>query len=623
MSSSKKIFRYFIFTSASIVSGILISAFFVNGGKLIYSHVKNQTASAIENTQPADAIGSGEAKENKIGYFIKNPKLEPKIGAEAYLIGDIDTGEILLEKNPDKALPIASVSKLMTSLVSLESFNSEDMAKVSKKSLNTYGESGNLSLGEKLKISDLLYPLLLESSNDTAEVLASYVDRDKFLNEMNEKARELGMKNTFYDDPSGLSAKNVSTVSDLFKLAKYIKEKDGQIFEITQKPKADLGRHVWFNNNKLITQKNYLGGKSGFTDSAQKTGVALFNVPITKDGAGRNIGIITLRSQDRFHDTLALVNYAKQNLYYGEKDKALSFVPIEKRNELTIKDWVDLTFVGDIMLDRGVRKSVNKNLGNDYKALFKNLSLIASADIAFGNLEGPLSDKGRDLQNLYSFRMAPESLIALKDAGFDALSIANNHIGDWGRPAFDDTLARLKENNILAVGGGINSNEAERPKIIEKNGLKIGFLGFSDVGPESMEARTNSSGILLASNPRLPEIIENASREVDALIVSFHWGEEYQKPTVRQKYLAHLSIDKGAKIIVGTHPHVIQDTEEYEDGYIMYSLGNFIFDQAFSKETMQGLMVEIKLDKTGILKTRKELVKLDKNFQPQTPTPLQ
>ncbi len=253
-----------------------------------------------------------------------------------------------------------------------------------------------------------------------------------------------------------------------------------------------------------------------------------------------------------------------------------------------------LSFVGDIMLDRSVRKSVEKNFGGDYGKLFEKVGALKESDILFGNLEGPLSDKGRDLRNLYSFRFATSTLPVLEAAGFDALSIVNNHVGDWGKAAFDDTLLRLKASTILPVGAGAGKAEASAPRIIEKNGIRFGFIGVTDVGPDWLVAGTTTSGILLASDPNLSEIISAAASACDVLVVSIHWGVEYEKlHNARQEKIGHLLVDSGAKLVVGHHPHVVEDIEEYGDGLIAYSLGNFIFDQYFSAETMQGGLLNV------------------------------
>ena len=280
---------------------------------------------------------------------------------------------------------------------------------------------------------------------------------------------------------------------------------------------------------------------------------------------------------------------------------------------------ITLNFVGDIMLDRAVLKSVEKNFKGDWNSLFENVGELSRADILFGNLEGPVSVGGKKSGSVYSFRMSPASLEAVAEAGFDVLSIANNHIGDWGSVAFADTLDAISSEGMKYAGGGWSKSEAKAPTIIEKNGIKIGFLGFSDVGPKWMEAKNNTPGILSASDPDFDQIVQNASRKVDILVVSFHFGEEYKKHTKRQETLAHRAIDDGAKLIIGSHPHIIQETEEYGGGLISYSLGNFIFDQKFSKETMEGLLLEATVTKDGLKDYSTKIIKLDSSFVPQSP----
>lgn len=281
---------------------------------------------------------------------------------------------------------------------------------------------------------------------------------------------------------------------------------------------------------------------------------------------------------------------------------------------------VTLDFVGDIMLDRAVKKNVEEKFNGDYSALFKNVTEISKADIAFANLEGPVSTGGKKSGSVYSFRFSPTSLEAVADAGFDVLNIANNHIGDWNSIAFADTLDNIASAGLKYTGGGWNKKESETPVVIEKNNIKIGYLGFTDVGPDWMEAGDSEPGILIASDPNFDQIIQNASNQVDVLIVSFHWGVEYKKHTDRQAQLAHLAIDSGAKIVVGHHPHVSQDTEEYNGGLIAYSLGNFIFDQKFSEETMQGLLLEATVTEDGLKSYSTKVIKLNESFIPQTPT---
>jgi poly-gamma-glutamate synthesis protein (capsule biosynthesis protein) len=162
----------------------------------------------------------------------------------------------------------------------------------------------------------------------------------------------------------------------------------------------------------------------------------------------------------------------------------------------------------------------------------------------------------------------------------------------------------------------LNKTSAETPTIINKNGMKIGFLAFSDVGPSDMAAGDNTPGILLASDPDFDNIIKNASKQVDDLVVSFHFGVEYQtKHNARQEQLAHEAVDDGAKIVIGTHPHVAEDTEVYKNAFIAYSLGNLVFDQSENADTMQGMVLEMKLYKNGSMTVKKDTTQLNSAFQ--------
>lgn len=615
----------------SIIWIILIISIF-----LIFIFLKNINYKKNEqNKNTAIAIQSlnslnTEESNLKHSYFIKDLNDLPKISASAYLVGDLDTGEIILTKNKDEQFPLASVSKLMTALVTKELIKEDVVALISKKALATYGENGNFKAGEKIKISDIFYPLLLESSNDAAEIIAEYFNRDFFIKKMNQTADNLELSKTTFEDPSGLSPLNQSTAFDMFKLIEYIKQKNPELLQITTKSSYSNEKHNWFSNNQFLHKEGYLGGKSGYTDPALQTVISTFSIPLSETGT-RNIAITLLHSKDRFKDVENILKYLNKNVYYGQETDA-NITWVKEKNNLPVlydQDFVTLLFGGDIMLDRGVKNSVNKNFNGDYSKLFENLSLselLKNSDIVFANLEGPASLIGKDMRNLYSFRMDPSSIPALKSIGISVVSVANNHVGDWGRDAYIDTLNRLKENEILYVGGGINTSEAETPAIIEKYGMKIGYLGFSDVGPNWMKSEEEKAGILLASNPRFDEIIQNASKQVDHLIVSFHFGDEYQtKHNTRQEYLAHKAIDAGAKIVIGHHPHVVEDTEVYSPkdctqsscmGFIAYSLGNFIFDQGFSANTMEGMLLEMKLNKVGEITIKKNIVKLNKFFQP-------
>jgi hypothetical protein len=278
---------------------------------------------------------------------------------------------------------------------------------------------------------------------------------------------------------------------------------------------------------------------------------------------------------------------------------------------------VSLLAVGDIMLDRGVEQMVNQHGGGDFNFVFAELKDFKSgADLVIGNLEGPAAWGGVDSGGEYSFHASPLSLSVLKAIGFDILTVANNHANDWGPEAFVETLDNLAKNEIAFIGGSYNYSLAREPVIFEKNNLRLGFLGFSDVGPAGLVAG-QTPGILSASDPNFSELINKASQQVDVLVVSIHWGEEYQVVhNPRQSNIARQAIDAGAKIVLGHHPHVVQDEEYYKAGYVAYSLGNFVFDQYFSQATMEGLALKLEIDKDGVTHVEKKLVKLNKRFQP-------
>jgi D-alanyl-D-alanine carboxypeptidase len=626
--------RLVSWTLFAVLVGVFIASLFFNNTwykkiphlkenifSLKVNYPTKNTASVVQVIAPTP-ITPNEAPTTPQYYYVnKDESGGPKVSAKAFLVGDLNTGEVILSKNQDQKFPIASVSKLMTALVTSKIMSPDDTAKVTKVALTAEGRSegqnGELEPGETIKVADLLYPLLLESSNSAAEVLAEYFGKNDFISKMNEEAENLKMSSTSYGDPSGLSINNQSTASDLFKLTGYLVQNNPDLIKITTYRSYSDKKQSWSNISQFLSDAGYMGGKSGYTDAALQTDVALYSLPLGQAGS-RPIAITLLQSNDRKKDIETIVKYLNKNIYYGGPADANTNWVTERIGapDLGDPDYVTLAFGGDIMLDRGVRASVVKNFNDDYSALFENLNIFKNSDIAFANLEGTASDQGKNINNLYSFRMDPDVIPTLKGAGISILSVANNHVGDWGLPAFTDTLSRLKENEIQYTGGGLDKTEAKTPTIIEKNGIKIGFLGFSDVGPDNMGADVNEPGILLANDPDFNQIIKNASKQVDDLVVSFHFGVEYQaKHDARQELLAHEAIDDGAKIIIGSHPHVAEDTEVYKNGYIAYSLGNLVFDQSASANTMEGLLLEMKLYKDGSLYVKKDTTQLNSAFQ--------
>jgi poly-gamma-glutamate synthesis protein (capsule biosynthesis protein) len=285
-------------------------------------------------------------------------------------------------------------------------------------------------------------------------------------------------------------------------------------------------------------------------------------------------------------------------------------------------DLIKINAVGDIMLDRGIEYIINKEGGGDYKFPFLKIAdYLKNADVVLGNLESQISDKGVNIGTVNSFRAKPEAINGLKYAGFTILSVANNHVLDYDLPAFEDSLKRLKDNGIEYIGGGYNKEEAFGLKKIEVRGTKIGFLAYCAIGSNWWTAEDNRSGIAFISKKDIPvikEAIKKAKEQVDVLIVSIHLGTEYSTvPDDSQVLFDQSFAEAGADLVIGHHPHVAQFIEYFSPQWIAYSLGNFVFDQGFSTNTMKGLVLEINIKGKKIQNVAPKEIKMNKNFQPE------
>src|SRR3989344_1047973 len=365
----------------------------------IFQSIKN-VAAVIQLIPPESATAVKEPEKPQYYYTNKETIALPKISAKAFLVGDLNTGEVILSKNQNQKFPIASTSKLMTALVAQTS-GIDEITQITKTAIATPGKNGGLQLGEKIKVNDLMYPLLLESSNDAAEAIAEHFGRESFLAKMNQVAETLLMTSTSFTDPSGLSSQNQSTTADMFKLAGYLTQQYPDLFKITTKRSYSNTKHNWSNIRQFLGEEGYSGGKSGYTDEAKQTVVSLFNLPLGESGS-RPIAVTILQSPDRRKDVESILKYLKKKIYYGSVADASTNWVREKIGMPDIRDqnFATLVFAGDIMLDRGVKNSVVKNFNNDYSQLFEKsdnlLELLRNSDIFFANLEGPVSDRGVD-----------------------------------------------------------------------------------------------------------------------------------------------------------------------------------------------------------------------------------
>jgi poly-gamma-glutamate synthesis protein (capsule biosynthesis protein) len=257
---------------------------------------------------------------------------------------------------------------------------------------------------------------------------------------------------------------------------------------------------------------------------------------------------------------------------------------------------------GDIMLDRDVKKV---GLQKGWEHIFAEVApRIRQADLAFANLESPIGDKGHFIN---MFQAPPEAIKGVAYAGFDVVSLANNHTLDYHHAGMFETMRLLEEHKIDWVGAGNNIHEARAPLIKEVNGVRVGFLAYTEMWfiharePISWEGTEDEPGVAPA---RLDIIVEDVGKlrsNVDCVIVTIHWGKEYiHEPTPEQKRLARAAIDAGADLVLGHHPHVLQGIEFYKKGVIAYSLGNFVFDLNLPK-TWETMILEFTLSATGPL----------------------
>jgi poly-gamma-glutamate synthesis protein (capsule biosynthesis protein) len=241
-------------------------------------------------------------------------------------------------------------------------------------------------------------------------------------------------------------------------------------------------------------------------------------------------------------------------------------------------------------------------------------ALISAADIAVGTLNAALSDYPPRTGCIKTFVLVGGSnnADAMANAGFDAMSVATNHIKNCGlstcgNRAFLDTMDNLERVGILPVGAGDNIQEAMQPVVVERNGIRFGFVSLGEVESRAF-AGEDSPGIAPLpgdfdqAEENLRGAIAAAHEVSDVVIVMPHWGSDYgETPNYRQLFFDRVAVDAGADLVIGNHPHVIQGMREIEGIPVFYSLGSFVFDQDWSVKTQQGIVVVVRFRGTELL----------------------
>lgn len=274
---------------------------------------------------------------------------------------------------------------------------------------------------------------------------------------------------------------------------------------------------------------------------------------------------------------------------------------------------VRLAWMGDVMLADGPGRLIARGIDP-----FGQVSAaLKQADLRIANLECVVADNGRALRKPWTFRAHPRTLPVLQ-RHVDAVSLANNHSGDFGPQAFAQMLGRLQQAGLPYFGGGENLRQAHRPLILQRNGLRIALLGYDEMFPRQFEASEQRPGVAWAEEERMVAGVRAARQMADVVIPYLHWGQE-DSPSAhaRQRALARLLIEAGADAVVGTHPHVRQDTELINGKPVIYSLGNFVFDGFSDADNNTGSLLWMTVGARGVIDWQLQPVFIDRDGRPR------
>jgi len=246
-------------------------------------------------------------------------------------------------------------------------------------------------------------------------------------------------------------------------------------------------------------------------------------------------------------------------------------------------DEITIAAVGDIMLGHRAEPYLTRE-GPGYPFV-SVLPVLQQAHLVIGNLESPISPRGTAVENKkFTLRVAPVAVAALKAAGMRVVTLANNHMMDFGPLALQDTLKVLGENNILYAGAGMTLEDARAPAFLKVGDLTLAFLSYSLTFPLEFYASAGRPGTAPGYREFVKRDVQKVRSQADLVVVSFHWGAELMTTAKDyQRELGRLSIDWGADLVLGHHPHVLQELELYRGRLIAYSLGNFVFGSESDK----------------------------------------
>ncbi len=283
---------------------------------------------------------------------------------------------------------------------------------------------------------------------------------------------------------------------------------------------------------------------------------------------------------------------------------------------------VTLLFGGDVTLGFHHEEYVDEQIkkGRSREEMFAHgfaqvKPLADKADLFVVNLECPFTLEGEKIPKNFNFRARPEFVASLQAGGVDVVSLANNHLMDYGSRGLTDTQATLDAAKIVHFGAGSTLSASRAPAVVTVKGVKIAFLGYFFLGDRNIEpkeviATEATPGVaghhsdVAQLKAWLVEDIKAARTKADLVIPFFHWGREGKtSPEPYQLELAHVAIDNGAAAVIGSHPHVLQGIELYNGRPVVYSLGNFVFGGNWDPRDKRTAMVKMEVDARGVRKT--------------------
>ena len=281
-----------------------------------------------------------------------------------------------------------------------------------------------------------------------------------------------------------------------------------------------------------------------------------------------------------------------------------------------------LRATGDIIPAR-CAYAVQRDLGDLRHAYLELGPWLAEADLTVGSLDAALSDAGEPLGCVETFSLlAPAASVdGLAYAGFDVMTVATNHVKDCGVApcgdrAFFETLANLRAAGIEPVGAGADLTAAREHTIVTAGGVRFAFLGYDEIATY-YHAEPDFAGTAPLNEAFLREDVAAAALAADVVVVLPQWGVEYTAdPTSGQRALAAAAVEAGAGLVIGNHPHWVQAAEVIDGVFVAYALGNFVFDQDWSVETQQGVVLEVAFHGTQPKGVRYHPIRIVDQHQP-------